>query len=584
MKENIKLKVEMDGEKLFIGDICRDLNRDIYYNVWGKEMNYESGAIKFNNEVVAVVGGTTYGDGLYEDDHLHEFSVDAGVIGVVNLKYGREDLTSFKSSGVIIKVPSGRAFVDFTAEDGVFNIFIGDLESGVELYRGVIDTNQEVEDFDDPEWDEENLEEAYNYRKDIEHKRPMKAKKSNFKEAAESRGKRLMNLLKMIDLDKYIGKSIGSTYRVYLFKVDRSIEDIEEKLILVDQYEDLKYLKVTINEDIGEVVDIVWKLASGKSIEAYQNFDGRSSLMSGSLQRKYNIVEEAMSYFVKDLKIKESKKSSKRRIKEASTHKYSFLICDGNGAASRGGDPDTILQRNVEADNLKDAVIKVFEDLNFDHSSFEDWVEDYYGDEKPEYKTGEELLDDLWDNTDITGGDPWLEGYAIDGKIVKDPDYTRSRIEDGEYVELDDNVDLSFWKIDAPDYDDEYWDDEDYEDEDYDYDESLKNPKRKIKEATSNYKKLFQRLVDDFDIKSGPFAEEEVIATEHGFSMDSQAGSFEVEFDPSTKRWRWLSEYDNEVFGYQGKGWNNLIESLLSSELTLFMYYDYDKSRYLEEE
>lgn len=114
--------------------------------------------------------------------------------------------------------------------------------------------------------------------------------------------------------------------------------------------------------------------------------------------------------------------------------------------------------------------------------------------------------------------------------------------------------------------------------------ESKKNSRKRVREASADYKSIFQRLVDDFDMKSGPFAEDDVEVSDEGFFFESQGGTFEVTFDPSTQRWSWLSEGadadEDQVEGQQGKGWNNLIDSLLSSDLTLFMASNHQPEEY----
>lgn len=161
-----------------------------------------------------------------------------------------------------------------------------------------------------------------------------------------------------------------------------------------------------------------------------------------------------------------------RRMREASIHEYRFLISDGNGAASRGGEPDTYFERKVRAANLKNAVIKIFPDLNYGGDSFKDYLDDYYGDDpdRPEFETGEDIMDWLEENTDITGGDPWIEGYAVDGKIINPPSYLNEILEESSREEAEDyldGVDLDFWGFEF--YDDDEEDDDDYEESDYNW-------------------------------------------------------------------------------------------------------------------
>lgn len=149
-----------------------------------------------------------------------------------------------------------------------------------------------------------------------------------------------------------------------------------------------------------------------------------------------------------------------RRMREASIHEYRFLISDGNGAASRGGESDTYFERKVRAANLKNAVIKIFPDLNYSGESFKEYLDNYYGDDpdRPEFETGEEILDWIEGNADITGGDPWIEGYAVDGKIINHPSYLNEILEECSREEAEDyldGVDLDFWGLEFYDDDEE---------------------------------------------------------------------------------------------------------------------------------
>ena len=78
--KEVNLQVKWNTHKVFVGDICYALDRDIYHSVWGDTMDYEDGAIKN----YAVVAGTEYGDGCYEGNET-SYSVDAGVIGVTDI-------------------------------------------------------------------------------------------------------------------------------------------------------------------------------------------------------------------------------------------------------------------------------------------------------------------------------------------------------------------------------------------------------------------------------------------------------------------------------------------------------------------
>ena len=182
-------------------------------------------------------------------------------------------------------------------------------------------------------------------------------------------------------------------------------------------------------------------------------------------------------------KIASRKLHEARRMREASIHEYRFLISDGNGAASRGGEPDTYFERKVRAANLKNAVIKIFPDLNYSGDSFKDYLDDYYGDDpdRPEFETGEEILDWLEENTDVSGGDPWIEGYAVDGKVINHPSYLNEILEECSREEAEDyleGVDLDFWGI-------EFYDDD--EEEDYEEDEEFEEAKRILSRGNKRF-------------------------------------------------------------------------------------------------
>ena len=148
--KEVNLQVKWNTHKVFVGDICYALDRDIYHSVWGDTMDYEDGAIKN----CAVVAGTEYGDGCYEGDEA-SYSVDAGVIGVTDIehymdsKHSVEDLSRL---GAVVEIPSGQCEVCFDADtDGTFYITINDNITGDTVFKDVICTG----DDDDDDWDDE---------------------------------------------------------------------------------------------------------------------------------------------------------------------------------------------------------------------------------------------------------------------------------------------------------------------------------------------------------------------------------------------------------------------------------------------
>lgn len=79
-------KAEFKPGLYFIGDPCYAL-RDDLYDKWGNDNNYDDGDYGY-----FAVGSTAYGDGTYKDNISgREFGVDAGILGVVNMKYANPD-------------------------------------------------------------------------------------------------------------------------------------------------------------------------------------------------------------------------------------------------------------------------------------------------------------------------------------------------------------------------------------------------------------------------------------------------------------------------------------------------------------
>lgn len=129
-------KITMNTKSVFVGDISYIIQRPLLTEVWGA-MDYADGILAKDGNVIAVVGGTASGDGVYFDNQDHMFDVDAGVIGVSNMNYAREDAYR---SGVLVSTPSGTAIVDFYDNEGSFNITIYDgreTEKHI-VYKGTI--------------------------------------------------------------------------------------------------------------------------------------------------------------------------------------------------------------------------------------------------------------------------------------------------------------------------------------------------------------------------------------------------------------------------------------------------------------
>jgi len=106
--------------KYYIGDICYVLRDDIYDDVWGKKYEYNDGVYKVEG-IEFAVAGTAYGDGTYEGSDGREYSVDAGVIGVVPEKLWKEDISNAPELGRIVDVKNK---LSFHARDGIFTIHL----------------------------------------------------------------------------------------------------------------------------------------------------------------------------------------------------------------------------------------------------------------------------------------------------------------------------------------------------------------------------------------------------------------------------------------------------------------------------
>src|SRR5574344_170076 len=127
----------------YIGDICYPLADTQYEEMWGTE-DYKDGEYTTKGHGWAVYG-TAYGDGSYYGGG-YEFSVDAGVIGIIPLELitDEEKLEYARELGYIVK---GELTANFETDgEGFFEI---------EIYNR---DNKSIEQFDidtrleDDEW------------------------------------------------------------------------------------------------------------------------------------------------------------------------------------------------------------------------------------------------------------------------------------------------------------------------------------------------------------------------------------------------------------------------------------------------
>ncbi len=120
--------------KYYIGDPCYVIANEDWSEFVNKSFDHEF----FKHKGVDVfVGGTRYGDGVYQDDQGNDYAVDSGTIGLIPVKFVDEDDQSTYELGSIVEFSEDFLVTYF---DGVYRI--GPIE---------IDT----------QYDEEELDEEY---------------------------------------------------------------------------------------------------------------------------------------------------------------------------------------------------------------------------------------------------------------------------------------------------------------------------------------------------------------------------------------------------------------------------------------
>ena len=151
------------------------------------------------------------------------------------------------------------------------------------------------------------------------------------------------------------------------------------------------------------------------------------------------------------------RKSSLRRFLETEDHVYCFLICDGNGAASRGGEVDNYSEKTIRAVSFRDAMKQIWEFLigNDGDDDFEEWLENRG---LRLNATGKDIFKAIDRDLEVDAGDPWIEGVARDGKVVIEPKYLQERVWEEEYFDRkyfkEHRINPKFWHIDLPDDED----------------------------------------------------------------------------------------------------------------------------------
>ena len=115
-----------------ISDPCYVLSKSVYVDFWIEQKHSADGVFDYEGSSFAVAG-TAYGDGVYYDNHVHKYPVDAGVIALIPLELVSDEkgieLGEFVINelglnlGAVFNIP-GEA--EFKCEDGVFDITFSD--------------------------------------------------------------------------------------------------------------------------------------------------------------------------------------------------------------------------------------------------------------------------------------------------------------------------------------------------------------------------------------------------------------------------------------------------------------------------
>lgn len=182
-------RLMVDADKLmpgvYVGDPCYILPNDFYKKFWGEEHNWEDGALcTKDGRPVMIVCSTMYGDGCYKgtvrnnetnESNSHEFSVDAGVLAVVNLEFADpKELADMRENpddalGVIIDAPCSGMCLS-TNEDGEFRFNVlkkaepGEREDTHFVY---IETGDYPEDEED-DWEDCSEEDDWEQNEELE--------------------------------------------------------------------------------------------------------------------------------------------------------------------------------------------------------------------------------------------------------------------------------------------------------------------------------------------------------------------------------------------------------------------------------
>jgi len=167
MRETKEGPYEISVEKgIYVGDICYALSDDIYDRIWGGN-GYDNGMYtstdENGNKSQFAVVDTAYGDGDYNSDGFggKSFGVDAGNIGIVDLKIATKNPEDLDDDGYVINDP-GKYSIEY--DNGTVTI-----KHNGEVYGTILtgeEPEDEVDEYDDDDEDEYNDDEDFDGSED----------------------------------------------------------------------------------------------------------------------------------------------------------------------------------------------------------------------------------------------------------------------------------------------------------------------------------------------------------------------------------------------------------------------------------
>lgn len=90
-------------KKYWIGDLCYVIRDELWSEFCDKTSDMSSGTLTLSNGIKVSFSNTAYGDGGYQDQFGNNYSVDAGLIGIVKLSDIFESTGLFLSGGNIFE-------------------------------------------------------------------------------------------------------------------------------------------------------------------------------------------------------------------------------------------------------------------------------------------------------------------------------------------------------------------------------------------------------------------------------------------------------------------------------------------------